>query len=454
MKVRTFESHPCRERKTSTESVPARLGIEKGNAQMKRALAAALIMLVSAVAATPVANQFTHPSGLEVLIGLPRPDRLPEALATAWSDALELARANPTAIGYPKPHRGTGELVIPITTPAGDTAARAWTPRATVASVSRRTQPATHSWAQLELIKDQAIDLAKTVPNNPIYMTSPDWDNNRVHIWVTRIDDSLFFSLAARFGTRAIAIVVEPNGVVRNKSRDWDAPAFYGGAAIRTPAEQCTDAFSFRGFSGQYYMTTAAHCVPNGGDVWTGLTANYYKIGPVTSGSRENWSPTQGTVFLPGQSTHYGDLALIEVSGYTSAAWMYRGEAHTDDPWPVKEKWGREAAQGDQFCTGGVLTGEECAWTVLTTHGSDCRNWPSCTITAKNVAKGDRVQTPCLTGGDSGAPVYTVRPDGGVAAKGIVSGAGGNGGYIDPCRVAFTDIFEVSRAWPVTLHIQ
>lgn len=297
--------------------------------------------------------------------------------------------------------------------------------------------------------------MAKTVPNNPIYMTSPDWDNNRVLIWVTRVDDALLFSLAARYGTHAIAIVVEPNGPVRNRSRDWDASAFYGGAAIRTPSDQCTDAFSFRGFSGQYYMTTAGHCAADGGDIWTGLTSNYRKIGPVTPTTRENWSLTSGTMFLPGQSTYYGDLALIEViAGSESGAWMYRGEAHTDDPWPVREKWWREAANGDQFCTGGIFSGEECGWTVLSTHGTSCRNYPTCTVIAKNLAKADRVQTPCLTYGESGAPVYTVRPDGGVAAKGIVSGADGQGGYINPCRVEFTDIFEVSRAWPVTLSIQ
>jgi hypothetical protein len=56
-------------------------------------------------------------------------------------------------------------------------------------------------------------------------------------------------------------------------------------------------------------MFSAGHCAPNGGNVST-LREH---LGYVTSGSRENDSPS-GTTLLPGDSTYRGDISLIEVA--------------------------------------------------------------------------------------------------------------------------------------------
>ena len=413
-----------------------------------------IVFLLASGVVIPSRAQAVTPPGLVILGPLPRPDRLPEALAMAWSDALSFVRANPDDFGYPQPDRVTGSLVLPTTSGAAATKAAAWTPRPEAAGVIRQTRAAKYSYAQLEAIKNLAIGASSGLPDaTDIYMTAPDWDNSRVLIYVDHVNDVLFQALVAAHGTEAIAIVVDPHPTpfLRSVSRDFDSSPFYGGAAIRTTTDQCTSAFPFRGFASEYYMLTAGHCGRNLGDVWTGLTANYVRMGPVNSGY-VNWG-SSGTFCLSGQCPNmHGDLALILIDTGTADPYIYVGAAHTDVRAALKEKWSRYSANGDQFCTGGAQTGEQCGWTVTNVGVNTCRG--DCSVVARNVVTGDRVGTPCLTNGDSGGPVYTIRPDLGIAAKGVAGGAGGSGNIIDPCRVDYTDIYEVSYAWPVTLWIQ
>lgn len=135
-------------------------------------IAAAVLVFATAASGPHTASAPKgHPSGLTIIYGLPRQAPLPEDLAIAWSDALELARQNPTAIGYPRPDRLARELVLPATSPAGDAIARAWSPRSAVALVQRRTEQAHYSWAQLEQIKEAAFELRRGLPvANAIYM--------------------------------------------------------------------------------------------------------------------------------------------------------------------------------------------------------------------------------------------------------------------------------------------
>ncbi|MEV4378478.1 hypothetical protein [Streptosporangium sp. NPDC049644] len=56
----------------------------------------------------------------------------------------------------------------------------------------------------------------------------------------------------------------------------------------------------------------------------------------------------------------------------------------------------------------------------------------------------------CSIGGDSGAPIYTVRSDGAVTAKGIHSGSDANPDGTErstDCVSYFTDIFDVNNAF-------
>ena len=84
--------------------------------------------------------------------------------------------------------------------------------------------------------------------------------------------------------------------------------------------------------------------------------------------------------------------------------------------------------------------------------------------TARNVVLAIKTFSYRINHGDSGGSVFTERPDGYLAMKGIVSGAGGGvydnsddkyhcyaSPYEKICRQIFTDIWEVDDAFPGTL---
>lgn len=175
-------------------------------------------------------------------------------------------------------------------------------------------------------------------------------------------------------------------------------------------------------------------------------------MGSVTSGSRENWKAGTGTVYLTGQSTYRGDLALVGMEGGRSVSpYIYSGGVNSSSTRAVRERWFRDSAPGDQYCTGGAYSGERCSWVVDWTDG----NWKYTTDeTARNVTAG-RKGGHCIRPGDSGGPAYTIRPDGGVAGKGIISGVVGYGGsdyyagsLESDCRNVFTDLEDPTAALP------
>lgn len=195
-------------------------------------------------------------------------------------------------------------------------------------------------------------------------------------------------------------------------------------------------------------MVTAAHCFPSGGNASTPAMS----MGTVASGSEESWTNGTGTVLMTGETTYAGDQALIRIySGKSSWAFIYRGGAGSTTYSSVSGKWSRSPQQNDQYCTGGRVSGEQCGWVV---QWSAAGNYTySNGEVARRVWRGDK-RGYCIQGGDSGGPVYTVN-DGVVAAKGVISGAGGFGGSdsfagaLDtPCRTIFTDIWDVHYSQP------
>lgn len=95
----------------------------------------------------------------------------------------------------------------------------------------------------------------------------------------------------------------------------------------------------------------------------------------------------------------------------------------------------RRPARGDKYCVGGHVTGEKCNYTVYATgytfehsDGEIARN------VVRSYYRGDGG---CTQGGDSGGPVYTVRSDGEVAAKGIHHGSSKS--WYWGCMNVFTD---------------
>jgi streptogrisin C len=370
-----------------------------------------------------------------------------QALHDAWIQGME----SPKDLGYPWIDEATGEVVVDTVTKRGLQVAEA---NRAKASRPTRTRQVSRSFAALEQVKHEVIGLtsAEVPDGDAIFETIPDPANNRIIISVDKMSTALFSALAERYGTETISVRFapdEPRG--EPQPRDRDTSPFYGGATIRIPSGgTCSSGFSW--YSGSTsMMLTAGHCAPSGGSISTPATS----MGSVTSGSRENWTNGTGTVYLTGQSTYRGDLALIQIaSNKSSNGRIYRGGAGSNSSAPVKEMWSRMAATGDQYCTGGYRTGELCGWSVTRVR-FDHRY--SNGEVVRNANRGSK-QGQCNLGGDSGGPVYTVRSDGGIAAKGIHSGGGGGGsdnwgGALDPCFEIFTDIWDAYYAFPGVLRL-
>jgi hypothetical protein len=156
-----------------------------------------------------------HPSGLIVLgpADVTNLHPLNEGLAKALSDAQELAKKNPDLFGYPYADRVTGELVLTPVTSEAEALARQWTPLGAQAlAVRRRTEVVDRSYARLEAIRRDAIGAgtAGLPDNDAIQATTQDDEHNRVLIIMNRLSDPLLFALAARYGTEAIEVRVDP----------------------------------------------------------------------------------------------------------------------------------------------------------------------------------------------------------------------------------------------------
>jgi hypothetical protein len=167
------------------------------------------------LAATPTtAPTGRHPSGLEI-VGPTNyhPPAIPDDLRTAWREALALMHNNPDAFGYPWADHATGQLVLSAATPAGDVISRGWTPRDEAArKVPRRIRAVDFSMRSLDRVQSDLHGLVRraALPDSSlIHQFGPDLEWNRVIIAIDRLSDPLLVALAARFGTRAVAIRVE-----------------------------------------------------------------------------------------------------------------------------------------------------------------------------------------------------------------------------------------------------
>jgi hypothetical protein len=394
-----------------------------------------------------------HPSGI-ALVGPANLHPAPpsQAAAEAFSAAQQLAVENPDSFGYPWLDSKAGSVRVWVTDAIGSSKARRLTG---VTPTAVRTVD--RSFAQLERIKEDVTTLQdlKLPDADAIFMAEPDGEHNRVTITVDRLSDPLMAALAKRYGTEAIGVRVQAERphAGTNFGRNADDWPFWGGAQISTPVGTCTNGFPWVSGSTSY-MITAGHCNRDGGNDYTPIAF----IGTVTANTRENWSASTGTTLFPGETTYRGDVSLAQVtSGKTSGYSIYRGPAGSTSSGTVKEMWSRSPAYGDQYCTGGYRTGEMCGWSVNGYNANIKYDKDGPNVWARNMIAGVK-QGQCNIGGDSGGPVYTVRSDGGIAAKGIHSGSGGGGsdnwgGAFDPCYEYFTDIRVAWLYFPGGLRI-
>ena len=200
------------------------------------------------------------------------------------------------------------------------------TPR--LASLSRRlasgtvaVSSASYSLQALEDVRDKITAPVQSAAarESKVWAAYVDAPNDRVIASMDRLTDAFAAELVDAFGTDVLAVEVREDDVhlkPASRQADYSSGGFYGGAKL---SSGCTDAFSWHSGTTSM-MLTAAHCYPSGGPVSTRVES----MGSITSGSRENWSSSSGTVYLSGQSVYRGDMALVQVSsGKTSTGRIY-----------------------------------------------------------------------------------------------------------------------------------
>ena len=381
-------------------------------------------------------------SGVLVLRGPEAvPDPMPEAAAQLIFDLGELSRAHPDDIAYPWLDRGSGTVVLDVTTAAGQQLGRDVQPTAATAAAGPvRTRPARFSRTALERIKDEAIDLTSaTTPDGEfIYRTFVDRENNRVVIVVSKATDALVAALGKRYGTDAIVVRELPIAGLRNTGRDNDTSPFWGGARITTPRMTCSDGIPWQSGS-SYMMLTAGHCIPSGGAVYT--PAVY--LGGVSNASEESYNVGVGTVLMTGETEYRGDIALIRIANGSSAVGrIYRGGPGSGSSALVANRLTRRSDVGDKFCVSGYRTGETCNYTV---QGNQ-QNVRVGNETVRNVVKSYLRGGACPNDGDSGGAIYLVNSDGRLTVRGVMNGFVYD--FLGACGPWFTDVYDAYRSMP------
>lgn len=129
-------------------------------------------------------------------------------LADPLSDAMQLAEANGHDLGYPWVDPETMELVLSAVTPRG----RELIEAADIA-VPYRIRDVVHGAAELRRIQDDVTFLnSRGVPDAQlIYMTLPDFRDNRALIVISEVSSGLLEYLGETYPADAIAVQVDPN---------------------------------------------------------------------------------------------------------------------------------------------------------------------------------------------------------------------------------------------------
>ncbi|MGW0201981.1 DNRLRE domain-containing protein [Nonomuraea sp. NPDC003201] len=438
------------------------------------------------------------PDGVEVFTvsGRWRGDSI--QLGDTSSAALDMAQTrtdeHSDLLARPYVDRVTGDLVAPATTAGRDTARQLLSgvasarglvdatlagsgfededapsakgaiapPATTDFRVTPRVVEVANSAQQLNEILDAALEPASGLPEEAAIFAGNIWDErNLAIVQSTSASPELRRALADRYGVNNVAIWLrtEEDWVsttgqrsagtastsMATDSRQNDIGKLNGNSHFTSlngdgTQSNCTTAFAWGTETDNLFMT-AGHCVD----------AKSFTFGDVVW---TNWKKGVGTVGLPGDTTTYGDLALLKVghppanprAGTTA---MFFGPVDTTiKHWVI----GRDPVRskvGDQYCVGGATTGDSCSWKVV--HlGWKIKYYDKDGNYRGRIRWADEGQSihACKEDGDSGGAVYNFAK-GGVIAKGITSGANTTKytpSADKPCTHTYTDIADAVRA--------
>jgi hypothetical protein len=152
-----------------------------------------------------------HRSGLALAAGRgPCHASIDDRLGLAYDRAYRFAQEHADDLGYPWDDRGNLTLVVSVVTPRGRELAEQWSGLGWEVRV--RTRVVALSFAELERIKDDAIEIARMgLPGSEyIRLTMGDGEHNRVIVGVQRLTDEVAAAIVARYGTEAVAVQIDP----------------------------------------------------------------------------------------------------------------------------------------------------------------------------------------------------------------------------------------------------
>jgi len=435
----------------------------------------------SAISATPAyavsitGDQPVTGTAVAVITHDPREDEapLPDSTRAALDVAMDRALANPAEFSVPYAEFDT--VIAPVKTtaskPAVDVASAAMTVAAsplglgsddgTIPGDGVVDKPAVepnafsapqagptmtmrphvskvrYGLAELDQVQQEVLETA--LPGGDKLRTAyVDAPNNRVLVKASEVTQELREALAARYGADRVALYLVPGMAepVLKDNRQDDSSPYYGGSYF----DFCTTAFGWV-HEGKSYVLTAGHCT----SLNQSASNHNGTMGTVTA---DNWNNSTGSVKWNGQSYYSGDVSTIKMSsGKASSYRVYRGGPNSSDSRAVTDKWRNRSGNGDRYCVSGQKTGEMCGWKVISTHVTV--RFGSRVL--RNATEGHRNGT-CTRGGDSGAPIYTIRSDGGAAAKGVLSGGSTN--TSGSCWDYFTDTSLAEKALAGVLRVQ
>jgi V8-like Glu-specific endopeptidase len=290
---------------------------------------------------------------------------------------------------------------------------------------------------QLQAAQDEVLTLTEAqLPGASNLRTAAiDPANDRVNIEAAVVTQEMREALAARYGSTRVALQVVPGLSFPSAkiSRQYDTAPYYGGAYFYTSVGSCTTGFAWTN-NGQSYMLTAGHC--------TSLNGWAYNRS-VTLGwvSADNWNNSTGSVKLSGVGYYSGDASTIKLTE-TSYGRVYKGGSNSSSSRAVTSRYDRRSVVGDTYCVSGQVTGEMCGYRVIAT--ATTVKWDDGAV-LRNATKAYRYGN-CTRYGDSGAPIYRIKSDGTVQAKGILSGGSTN--LSGDCIDYFTDTYLAEAALP------
>ncbi|MFD9703883.1 hypothetical protein [Lentzea sp. NPDC059081] len=395
----------------------------------KRLTAVAAIAAAVLTPATPALAQHTGPISPEVVALMATQDQLHEI-------AGRIARTD----GFSGLHVDAGSKTLDVywkgAAPAQVDAAAAV---AKTQGLTVRVHSAQYSEAEL---KAEAARLART---GSVQSVAAKYDGSGLA--VTRNA-----GLSARSAvSSSVAVDVASGGFELAASRLADAPGFKGGAYIENyvtgvPQGACSSGFAMVGSSGGAKLMTAAHC----GELGSGYTNGFG--GPI--GNVESRSVAS-------------DSEIIRVSGLEPRVWI--GDSiQTELDTGTANQYGLDVVAasttlpGDWLCDSGAYSGTICEIQATATGMTLCfadfgcvQNLVDATHRGGFSAGGN---------GDSGGPVFSVRPGDKLVARGTLTAISLNQADIRQCsgvpesstrqcsqRIVFPDITVQIAAHDVRL---